>query len=281
MKYQDVRESFTNILGKTVRSISTIENGTTNFNYLINNAYVYRKANRLDDSLNYKNEKEVHEILQSSTFSEKVIYFNEEDGTKISRYIHSSRSYVDTPSRKQIFLVAKLIKKLQKTNFKVSFEYDELKKLEIYKSVLPQSEEREFIPSSYERKVIAEYQKISNLYPKVLSHNDLVRNNILFTFNKVYFIDWEYAAMNNSLFDVASFISENNLNEEQTEYFLKILYGAKLNKLLIKRINIVIRFQDILFYYWALYCFKKDHRDIYRKIADEKFSRIKSTNFTL
>ncbi len=282
MKYSDIKESFTLILNKTVRSITQVENGITNFNYLINNAYIFRKINpNRDQSLSFKDEKEVIKLLEKMPFTEKVLYFNEEDGTKISRYIHFSRSYKDTPTREQLFLVAKLIRKFQKLNLKVSFEYDAIKKLELYKAVLNQDNNKEFIPVVYENKVISEYEKISKLYPLVLSHNDLVKNNILFTFNKVYFIDWEYAGMNNALFDVASFISENNLNDEQKEYFLKIVYGAKLNNLLTKRINLVTKFQDILFYYRALYSFKLNHRDIYKKIADEKFNKIKATNFVL
>ena len=42
-------------------------------------------------------------------------------------------------------------------------------------------------------------------YPKeyVLSHNDLNVKNILWHKNKVIFLDWEYAAVNDCYFDLA------------------------------------------------------------------------------
>lgn len=64
--------------------------------------------------------------------------------------------------------------------------------------------------------------------------------------------------MNNPYFDLASFISENNLNETQEEFFLSKYFGSKLNLTKRKRTKIFINFLDLLFYYWALYLFKKE-----------------------
>ena len=51
-------------------------------------------------------------------------------------------------------------------------------------------------------------------YPKVFSHNDLTQENIIWD-NEYVFIDWEYAGLNNPLFDIASIISSFSLNDQQ------------------------------------------------------------------
>ena len=276
---KEIKEEFTNIIDKKIRSIEKLEGGFSNENYLINDAYVFRKVSPLkDESLSFIHEKEIYETIERLNCSDKVIYYNVENGNKIAKYIHGTRCYYQTPTDEQIIYVAKLIKKIQKSNIKVSFEYDAMNKINLYKSILPPEV---FIDKNYEDKVFKEYLKIYEKYDLVLSHNDLVKGNLLFKFNGVFFIDWEYASMNIPLFDLASFISENNLNNEQASLFLNKFYGAKLSQTIIKRLDIVIRFQDILFYYWALYNFKRRHNEIFKIIGDKKLARIQKTSFKL
>ena len=276
---KEIKEEFTNIIDKKIRSIEKLEGGFSNENYLINDAYVFRKVSPLkDESLSFIHEKEIYETIEQLNCSDKVIYYNVENGNKIAKYIHGTRCYYQTPTDEQIIYVAKLIKKIQKSNIKVSFEYDAMNKINLYKSILPPEV---FIDKNYEDKVFKEYLKIYEKYDLVLSHNDLVKGNLLFKFNGVFFIDWEYASMNIPLFDLASFISENNLNNEQASLFLNKFYGAKLSQTIIKRLDIVIRFQDILFYYWALYNFKRRHNEIFKIIGDKKLARIQKTSFKL
>ncbi len=60
----------------------------------------------------------------------------------------------------------------------------------------------------------------------VLCHNDLNSNNILFS-NSVKFIDWEFSSINDRYFDLASIISEFNLNKRMESYFLRCYYKSK------------------------------------------------------
>lgn len=275
---KEIKDLFFELTNKQVRSIEEITTGFCNKNYLINNAYVLRKAIfPRDETISFENEEMIHEAIEKLNCSEKIVYFNKEDGTKISKFIHGTRFYYNTPTIEQIVYVAKLIKKIQKSGIEVPFKYDAVSKLQVYKKNIP---EDLYINQTYERQVIREYQKIEEKYPLVISHNDLVKGNLLFKFNGVSFIDREYASMNNPLFDLASFISENNLSNEQQDFFLNKFFGSKYNNMTKKRIDIVIKLQDILFYYWALYQFKLKHQDIFKKIADEKYERIKSTGYS-
>lgn len=270
---QKIKSIFTSATQKEIRSSQIIENGFCNENYNINDAFVLRiPKDNADETLNYKHENIVYKTIEPLKISEKVVYFDENTGIKISKFVHNARQYKTTPTNEQITYLAKTLKKLHSSKLKVPFGYQMFYRLSIYKKSLF---EDEYIDTKIEKQIIKDVQKIFAKDEMVLCHNDLVQNNLLFKFNGLTLIDWEYSGMNNFYFDLASFISENNLNDEQKEFFLSKYFGAKLNDLKRKKVNIFINFLDLLFYYWGLYYYRKRGDIIYKKIALEKLERIK------
>ena len=270
---QKIKSIFTSATQKEIRSSQIIENGFCNENYNINDAFVLRiPKDNADETLNYKHENIVYKTIEPLKISEKVIYFDENTGIKISKFVHNARQYKTTPTNEQITYLAKTLKKLHSSKLKVPFGYQMFYRLSIYKKSLF---EDEYIDTKIEKQIIKDVQKIFAKDEMVLCHNDLVQNNLLFKFNGLTLIDREYSGMNNFYFDLASFISENNLNDEQKEFFLSKYFGAKLNDLKRKKVNIFINFLDILFYYWGLYYYRKRGDIIYKKIALEKLEHIK------
>lgn len=270
---KEAKTVFNEIIHKNVRSAVYFDCGYNNANFLINDSYVLRLTKPFGDpTINYRTEKEVYNLINSINISEKIVYLNEEDGTKITRFVHGTRKYINTPTNEQIIFVAKKLKKLHNSGLKVSLNYSMFDKLITYKNNVNKSD---FLDKKYEEKILKETKKIFDKNPLVLCHNDLVKDNLLFKFNDVVFIDWEYASMNNPLFDLASFISENNLSDKQSELFLSKYFGAKYNSLKKKRIELFEQFQDILFYYWALYLFNNRKEEIYKSISEIKLKRIK------
>ena len=270
---QKIKSIFTSATQKEIRSSQIIENGFCNENYNINDAFVLRiPKDNADETLNYKHENIVYKTIEPLKISEKVVYFDENTGIKISKFVHNARQYKTTPTNEQITYLAKTLKKLHSSKLKVPFGYQMFYRLSIYKKSLF---EDEYIDIKIEKQIIKDVQKIFAKDEMVLCHNDLVQNNLLFKFNGLTLIDWEYSGMNNFYFDLASFISENNLNDEQKEFFLSKYFGAKLNDLKRKKVNIFINFLDLLFYYWGLYYYRKRGDIIYKKIALEKLEHIK------
>lgn len=276
---KEAKELFTKYTNKKVRSISKIEDGISHLNFLINDSYVLRIPNPYTDpTLSFKDEKTIYNEIDKLGFCEKIVYFNEENGIKISKFIHNTFHYHNTLNSEEIVQVVKLIKKIRKNNIILQIEYDALNKLKQYKESIKSDL---FINNQYEEIVTKAYIDILNSTPQIFSHNDLVKNNLLFRFNSLFLIDWEYASMNSPYFDLASFISENNLTNAQSIFFLKKYYGSKLNNSIIKKIETTIRFQDILFYYWALYLYTKRSEQIFKDIAKDKLERIKSQNYSI
>lgn len=263
---------FEKTMKKVVRTSSFLESGFSNKNYLINDAFVIRfPRDNGDPTLNFKKEKQVYEAIAPLNIGEKILSFDENTGVKISKFCHNTRKYVETPTNEQILYVAKKLKKLHSSNVTLPFGYMMFFKLDVYKKIVDPSL---YVNQNYETKITKEVRKIFAKTPMTICHNDLVKHNLLFKFNGVVFIDWEYAAMNNPLFDLASFVSENNLNDTQEEFFLKKYFGCKYNTIKKKRVELFMKFQDILFYYWALSLKTKRKDAIYPIIAEEKLKRI-------
>lgn len=269
---KEARELFEKLTNKKVRSISEFDSGYVNKNFLINDSYVLRiPLDFHDTTLSYKHEKIVFDKIADLKLSEIVIFFDEESGVKLSKFVHATRFYIEKMDESQLLYVAKKLKKLHSSAIEVSFGYQILTKLELYKSAV---DPKYHINPDYENKVVKSMIAIYGKEPLVLCHNDLVKGNLLFKFNNVVLIDWQNASLNNPYFDLASLISENNLDEESKIFFLKKYFGYKFNDLKLKRVEIFIDFQDIFFYYWSLFYFAKRNDPKFLDIAKEKELRI-------
>lgn len=276
---QRIKKTFVECMNKDVRTCEKLTDGFSNENYLINDAYVIRfLLPHGDTTISRVNEKLVYETIAPLNISEKLCYFDTKTGVKITKYVHNPTKYKTTPTNNEILLVAKALKKLHRSNLKVPFDYNAMKRLKTYKkSISPDL----YIDQEYEKHVIDEYKKHYLLDDVVLTHNDLVQGNLLFKFNGLTIIDWEYSSMNSLYFDLASFVSENNLSEEQKEFFLSKYFGYKYSNRKKKIVDVFINFQDILFYYRALFLHKKRGNQIYALIAKIKLERINKTMSSL
>lgn len=270
---QNIKTLFTEITKKEARTSLFLEESITNNNYLINDAYVLRipKINP-EKATNYAHEKNNYKVLEPLKISEKLLYLDEVHGYKITKFIHNTRFYQEI-NNEVMNNIARLLKKLHGSGIKVPYGYQLFNRLNNYKELI---DSKYYIADDYEKKVIKNVEKIFNKEELTFCHNDLVRGNLLFRFNTTFIIDWENGAMNNPLFDLASFISENNLTSSQEEYFLKKYFGYKYSLLKRKRVDIFVEFQDILFYYWALAYFLSRKEEVYLRIAKEKLERITS-----
>jgi thiamine kinase-like enzyme len=279
MDKKEAKKIYIDLTGKNVRTTEEILTGFSNNNFLINDSSVLRipKENK-DETISNANELNNYNLIAPLSFSNKIIYFDVQTGIKISKFIHQSNPYNATPTDDQLVLIAKTLKKLHNSGIKTGVGYQPFLKLNVYKKSLDISE---CIDARYEKLIIQEIAKIFGKSPMVLCHNDLVKGNMLFTYNKLFLIDWEYGAMNNPYFDLASVITENNLSEEQEVLFLQKYFGSKYNNLVKKRVDLFGKFQDILFYYWAKYMLNRRHLQIYQTIGNEKYQRILNSIKTL
>lgn len=268
----NAKEIFLKNIGSKIRSFEQITTGLSNNNFKINDAYFIRMPpeNR-DTTISYKNEIIVLNKIQKLKFVDKFIYFNKETGIKITKNIHFAKPYEVYPSKYQISLVCKNLRKLHKIETEGVEDYDYINKINYYKKFIPTIL---YLDKKIENKILKQIKKIDKDEEKVLCHNDLVQNNILFKHDDAFIIDWEYAGVNSYYFDLASFISENNLKEEDEIFFLKKYFGSKYTNLKKKKVELFIQLLNLLFYYWAQFMFATRKEPIYLEIANQKSNSI-------
>ncbi len=268
---KEAKELFYKLTERNIKSCSQLQSGTTSDVFLINDAYVL-KINKgfRQPFLDLDNEYNILAQLSNNKNIEKAIYFDYEKPYRLTKFVHGARAVNNTYSDYQIILTAKALKKLHRTQDIACNLFEPFIRLDEYKK-----QAKKKLDQHYEKKILSRVKELYEDEKLALCHNDLVRGNLLFKFDSLVLIDFEFAGKNIIYFDLASFISENNLNETQSQLFLKTYFGANLNKKKEKNVRLMIEFNDILWYYWSLMMFNNTSNDIFEDIADEKLLRIK------
>lgn len=132
------------------------------------------------------------------------------------------------------------------------------------------------LPEGFERSVLKTAVSSLRNSRQVISHNDLHEGNIILTEScrrAVYFCDFEFAALNGELFDLASLIEENNL-DDITELLLTRYLGMNYTPNALYQMKILITALDGLWYYWALGRLQDTADPVFADIAKEKKERF-------
>jgi len=162
--------------------------------------------------------------LNNNDKSEKnILYHDLEKGILIRRFIEGNKFNLNKiNSDQQLELLGRAIKEIHKTNYEKDAVNNFSNAINRYKDILKYKIQKDpILEIGFEI-----YEDLNHeSYPKVFSHNDLTQENIIWDHEYV-FIDWEYAGLNNPLFDIASIISSYSLNDHQIDSLCRG-YGKK------------------------------------------------------
>ena len=162
--------------------------------------------------------------LNNNEKSEKnILYHDLEKGILIRRFIEGNKFNLNKiNSDQQLELLGRAIKEIHKTNYEKDAVNNFSNSINRYQQILKYKIQKDpILEIGFEI-----YQDLNHeSYPKVFSHNDLTQENIIWDHEYV-FIDWEYAGLNNPLFDIASIISSYSLNDQQIDSLCRG-YGKK------------------------------------------------------
>ena len=162
--------------------------------------------------------------LNNNHKSEKnILYHDLEKGILIRRFIEGNKFNLNKiNSDQQLELLGRAIKEIHKTNYEKDAVNNFSNSINRYQQILKYKIQKDpILEIGFEI-----YQDLNHeSYSKVFSHNDLTQENIIWDHEYV-FIDWEYAGLNNPLFDIASIISSYSLNDQQIDSLWRG-YGKK------------------------------------------------------
>lgn len=237
-----------------------VKQGITNNNYKVftkEGIFVLRVPRKDIKGISFVNQEKVLKLV--SKLNVEIVYYNKKTGILISKYLNVSKR--KKVSFNEAINAMKILHNIKDNNIK---KFDPFKLIKLYKDII---NENEFIN---ENKIIKQAKKIYKKYPLCLCHNDLLYANFLKTNKKNYLIDYEYAGLNIALFDVVSFLSENNINDENKQKrFIKLYFDYIDNKLFDDAI-VMFNLLDLLWYYWAKALYSLYKEQIFLDIANEK-----------
>lgn len=174
--------------------------------------------------INRKEEKAVYDAVEGLGITEKVIYFNGENGYKISEFYEGARNG-DAHSREELVRCMAVVRRLHQSGLTVDHSFDLKERIEFYERLCKAHGEILFEDYGQVRKEMNELlEKLDGFgHKKVLSHIDPnVDNFLVLPDGNVRLIDWEYAGMCDPLTDIAMCAIYSYFSEEETNELIRI-----------------------------------------------------------
>ncbi|MDF9824724.1 thiamine kinase-like enzyme [Breznakia sp. PF5-3] len=251
-------------------TLEKLDKGITNHNYLlqVNNMKYVVRIPYGDSTHDFNRQHEAIILKDVRDLDVPTIYFDTNTGIKITEYIDHLYEYAQCPYEDKIERCARLIKKLHEKPAP-PFEFNPLKTLMNYKSKV---KDPLFDLAPYEY-ILEEVKHLK--HKQVLCHNDIVSGNILFGEHRDYLIDYEYAASNDALFDVMSFISENQITDSTLRERFYQVYFDEFDDTIRHTLSLWEAFHNILWCYWAMMLYESRKESIYKDIANDKYNALK------
>lgn len=174
---------------------------------LDNKKYILRVPGKGTEKLiDRHQEYEVYKKIKDFKISDEVLYFDENSGLKIARYIKNCHN-CNPRNMNDIKVSMKAIRNLHNLKLHVDFEFDLKERINFYESLMKKSKYDDYANVKDDIfMLLSEIDKL--IVEKVLCHIDPNQDNILIdnSSNEVKaLVDWEYAAMQDPLVDIAMF----------------------------------------------------------------------------
>lgn len=260
---------FESLLNEKIIIIKKLDQGISNHNYYLqtqNHQYIARVPKN-PDIHDYHLEMVITDLVNPLQINSDTVVFDTNSGIKISRFIENIQTFDQYHQADRITAVVDLMKTLHQAQLQCGTIFDHSQRLLAYKNQIRQP--------LYQTNVFETIlDTIKNYrYTPILCHNDWVAGNICFTKNKHYLIDYEYASDNDPLFDVMSFLTENQLTSSEINTFLN-LYFDNQHQNYTPYLQMWEQYHNLLWLYWANMMYDKTQEVIFLQIAQDKYQAL-------
>jgi thiamine kinase-like enzyme len=230
------------LLKEDIVSIEELKDGTSNKTYLLNGHYVCRKIEDSDlPFFSPINEAKILKAVEGKEIAPKQIAYDEKNGDKVEEYIKDARAF--NGSKEDLKLFAGLLRKLHSLSSKGIAPFNTKERYLFYKKKSQEDLGEGDL-----------YKEIAHLLggKQVICHNDLWSGNTLIKEGRAYLIDFEFSATNSPIFDLASLLSENKIEDEDLiKFFLREYFEKEDVSQEYKDVKHLMKFEDALWFYWA------------------------------
>lgn len=256
--------------------------GMMNHTYRIkrkdNIEYVVRIPGEGTEELINRKDEVLSTTLASNLKIDSELLYMDEEGRKVTRFIHCKEKMTSEVMRRKnvIKKAASAFNKLHNCGENTGVIFDIPEQVRLYEKVINQYQVTYYDNYEEVRKRVKEiFFSTKNKYDKIVfCHNDnLAGNWILDENDNLYLIDWEFAGMNDAIWDLSCLSIENDYSEEEDQELLKAYFNRKVTKederhFMAEKILI-----DYLWTLWGLARIPYDG-EYMQEYANQRYSRL-------
>lgn len=244
-----------------IRDVELIKKGMTNRSFSFTckgKKYVMRIPGRGTDKLiKRREEASVYKEIENTGLCSSPIYFDPDDGFKLSLYLENARS-CDPYNWQEVKECMELLKGFHDLDLNVDHYFDLTGQIDFYESL------REG-PSSYSDYDLVKKQLMSltdfvdiNIEEKCLCHIDSVPDNFLFYTDedgreKLQLTDWEYAGMQDPHLDIAMFSVYSGYNKKEIDRLIDLYFSGVCPPKIRTKIYCYVALSGLLWSNWCEY----------------------------
>jgi thiamine kinase-like enzyme len=244
-----------------INRIETLPGGLTNYNFKVtidDVTYAVRVAGPgTTEYLNRPAEKHNAQIMSDIGINAPIIYYNDKTGDQVCKYIDNSITlHIPDFQKEEKYLqkAAKVFYKYHHCGKEFMTRFDPLKEAETYNKLLIEKKFEFYDGAEKMREKLEDIKQLFKVRPPELApcHNDPLCENWLDDNKNFYLIDWEYAGMNDPMFDLGALSLEAELTEEQERFLLREYYGEDITEEQYAQLVINKFLCDALWSFWAV-----------------------------
>ncbi len=266
---------------ETIHNVTRL-GGMTNTTFAVelnSGHYVFRFPTEMSKHIiNRKDEKVSLTLACELGLDSEILFFDEETGVKISRYIKDAIT-MNTESMKKdenINLIAQTFKKLHTCKKDTHIMFDFLNTANQYESFILKKNIKLFDDYFESKEIIMQFR--NTLYKNNISfvpcHNDPLCENWVKSKNEMYLIDWEYAGMNDFMWDLACVSIESGYNNIEDDALLSYYFEHLPNEHELQKFTINKVMVDFLWSLWGKTKVPFDGQE-FENYANERYNRMK------
>lgn len=235
-------------------TIEKISGGLTNDNFkvtLAGKAYFFRVSNNENSLLNNSLEREwqITKLISEADIGPQVIHYSPQNCILVTDFIETKKS-VDLRHPATMHHFCRLLSSLHelKVTFPTEYEPIDVLKEDVHRAVFAGIS----FPTELQEQLLPKIESFYTHSKKVPAHLDLHAGNILDQGEQLYLIDWEYAAMSDPFFDLATLASAEFFSDHE----MQMLLESYLEKIPTdEEINYFYKMRILADARWAVWCY--------------------------
>ncbi|ATW24606.1 choline/ethanolamine kinase family protein [Candidatus Formimonas warabiya] len=223
--------------GQDIERIEVLGGGLTNSNYKVTLGgvpYAVRVYGEgTSEYIDRKAEKYNAQLMSDIGVNARIFYFDEDSGSAVCEFLDHSKTFHadDFRDHESLRQAARILQKVHRSGQRFINRFDPCQVTDQYARILHKKDfplYEEFPPLDAKKNQIQRALEKSTR-PLVPSHNDTLAENFLLNEAGLFLIDWEYSGMNDPMYDLGDFATENELSVEEEMVFLREYFGGEVS----------------------------------------------------